>query len=378
MASTIDKSIQQSSNSRRASLDFIRIFACLCVLVCHTKDMLIIAGSPFASICTVLGYLGVPLFAILTGYLFLDRVFDGPYLERFFKRNFLPLVVAFEIWNIVWYLCTKVPVLLEGDWYVRSLGVTLRAGLFVGPADCALWYLHLCIALYLGIPIVAKALQWLTENKKNAYTVLLIVCLVLFGTALPTLAEYAPLLDERLGMSPVIGMNIFDGGVWGGSVWMIYLVAGYVTKRGLFRRIPMVALAIAVVALAVVSTGLAAYGMLLGRYSNIFLVALGILVFELFDRAQDSLAKRTAVEKALGCLSKYAFPVYMVHLWVGSLVLYALRLLGVGKAFMLGLPLGANAFAYLVFLILWFAASCVVVKLISYIPGTKKWALLWK
>lgn len=381
METAIEKPAQATTapaTTRRASLDLIRVFACLCVLICHTKDMLIVAGSPFAPVAYVLGYLGVPLFVILTGYLFLDRTFDGPYLTRFFKRNFLPLLVAFEIWNIVWYLCTQVPILLEGDWYVRSLGVTLRAGLFVGPTDCALWYLHLCIALYLGMPIVAKVLQWLSECKKNAYTILLVVCLVLFGTVLPTLAEYAPLIDERLGMSPVIGMNIFDGGVWGSSVWMVYLVAGYAIKRGLFRKISLGALVAPVVVLAALCIGLSAYGVLYGRYANLFLCALGILLFELLDRTQDGLAKSEGAARAFGALSKYAFPTYMVHLWVGSLVLYALRMLGVGKAFILGLPFAGNALAYLGFVIVWFAACCVVVKILSYIPGAKKWALLWK
>ena len=374
----MERTLNKPASSRRASLDLIRIFACFCVLICHTKDMLVVTASPLAPVCDVIGYLGVPLFVMLTGYLFLDRVFDGSYLQKYVKRNFLPLLVAFEVWNIVWYLCTKVPLLMEGDWYVRSLGVTIRAGLFVGPTDCALWYLHLCIGLYLGIPIVAKVLQWLSANGKNAYTILLVVCLALFGTVLPTLSEYAPLLDERLGMSPVIGMNIFDAGVWGNSAWMVYLLAGYAIKRQILRKIPLFALVVSTIALGASCVGLAAGSMLLGRYANIFLLLLSVLVFELLDRCQGGLSSHVAVEKALAFLSPYTFPVYMVHLWVGSIVLYVLRMVGLGKAFVLGLPIAANALAFLVFLVVWFAASCLVVKVLSFIPGAKKWALLWK
>lgn len=34
----------------------------------------------------------------------LDRHYDSEYLQRFLKRNLLPMFVALEVWNIIWYI----------------------------------------------------------------------------------------------------------------------------------------------------------------------------------------------------------------------------------------------------------------------------------
>ena len=60
----------------------------------------------------MIGTIGVPLFVILTGDLMLPRNFNkDDYLSRYLHRNFLPLLISFECWNLLRFLFDKIPFL---------------------------------------------------------------------------------------------------------------------------------------------------------------------------------------------------------------------------------------------------------------------------
>ena len=93
-----------SKVSRRASLDLIRSFAIIAVVALH-----VVPQSESAWVYRIffesMSKVGVPLFLILSGYLMLDRDYTEPdRLKRFFVHNWLPMVVAFELWVFVSFL----------------------------------------------------------------------------------------------------------------------------------------------------------------------------------------------------------------------------------------------------------------------------------
>ena len=57
------------------SLDVLRTIAIVAVLVCHGSKTGLIA--PFSALLLAVGQLGVPLFALLTGYLMLGRDYSS-------------------------------------------------------------------------------------------------------------------------------------------------------------------------------------------------------------------------------------------------------------------------------------------------------------
>ena len=226
--------------ARDASLDLVRAVAMVLVVLCHFAPLVMSHHPAALSVCTSLGFLGVPLFVMLTGYLMLGRTYDDATLARFLKRNLLGMLVAFEIWNALWcVLGNNVPALLPGANGLPTDPVeALHAALFLGPTGNALWYLHMSLALYLGIPVVSWALQKL----RGPYRVLLGVCLVACGTLVPSLvAAQASLRPSLIPLAPVLEMSVFSASVWGHSAWLLFLVVGYAarTLRDRLRPAPL-------------------------------------------------------------------------------------------------------------------------------------------
>mgnify|MGYP000697734088 CR=1 FL=1 len=60
-----------------------------------------LTGNQIAASCAIgLSTLGVPLFLMISGYLLLDRDYTKERTLTFFKRNLLPLVVSYEIFDL--------------------------------------------------------------------------------------------------------------------------------------------------------------------------------------------------------------------------------------------------------------------------------------
>lgn len=79
--------------------DIIRIFAILCVVLCHSSEVayLPLVSIPYA-VLHFIGRLGVPLFFFLTGALVLSKRFDSPEgIRRFYTHNLIGLLVTAEI-----------------------------------------------------------------------------------------------------------------------------------------------------------------------------------------------------------------------------------------------------------------------------------------
>lgn len=80
--------------------DILRSIAIVAVVCVHSLPVPIINGGGWRLFVSAaigsLSKIGVPLFLIITGYLMLDRDDSGPKLKRFFKHDYLPLLVSFE------------------------------------------------------------------------------------------------------------------------------------------------------------------------------------------------------------------------------------------------------------------------------------------
>ena len=100
-----------NETSRVQSIDVLRTLALLCVLSIHSlraaiaqvngQDLSGLTGNQIAASCAIgLSTLGVPLFLMISGYLLLDRDYTKERTLAFFKRNLLPLIVSYEIFDL--------------------------------------------------------------------------------------------------------------------------------------------------------------------------------------------------------------------------------------------------------------------------------------
>lgn len=219
-----------SRAERDASLDRIRALAALLVVLNHAAETLFALvpksvaalSVPARLLCFsafTLGRLGVPLFLMLTGYLLLPRSYEGSRVERFYRRNLLPLLLSWELWIVLYNLYIAVR-----DQQAFDLGMYLRNALLLEHVELPhSWYLPMILGVYLFLPFFAEAL-----HSIRARTAAILGAVVFFyfflvpSLNLPCLAAGLP-RERQLLTQPDF---MFSGGVYG-----LYLLLGYAVSQ---------------------------------------------------------------------------------------------------------------------------------------------------
>lgn len=300
---------------RLYTMDAIRVMAMILVIIVHTRHYFFApsAHSNIYAMLMIIGTVGVPLFVILTGYLMFDRNYeDNSYLRKYLTRNLLPLIITYEFWNIAWnilrYTCAvETP---------QSWKAIIKAALFMGDTLSALWYLPMTIALYLGMPILSMAVHRITST---CYQKVLIAALLLSGTIIPSIAPIVSIFGLKPSIHSVLRMNIFGASVWGESVWMIYLLAGYAIYKGKLKCIKTNLLILLGVVLPIgIMVPIQHSGHNVQHYDFILVVVLSISIFEIMTRGEKLLQTCSALQSLISSISKISFGVYMMHIFVGG------------------------------------------------------------
>lgn len=319
---------------RLYSMDATRVLAMILVIIVHTRYYFFapdVHSSLFAML-TVVGTVGVPLFVILTGYLMFDRNYeDNTYLQKYIMRNLLPLITAYEFWNITWNILRYTHV-VENP---QKWSTIIKAALFMGDTLSALWYLPMTIALYLGMPILSIAVHKITLSS---YQKLLFIALILSGTIIPSFIPLFSLFGHTPSIHSVLKMNIFGASVWGESVWMIYLLSGYAIYKGILKFIKTSVLSVLGIILPIgIMYGIKYSGHHVQHYDFVLVVLLSISTFELLTRGEQLLQSNSVLCALITSISKISFGVYMLHIFVGGAIFQLLKATGldipIGKSF---------------------------------------------
>ncbi len=380
------------AKERRLSLDLVRVVAIFLVLLVHTRSFFINPQTSALALATtqMLGNLGVPLFVILSGYLMVDRPYDSPeYRKKFFKRNLLPLFVAFECWNFLWFVFSNIPAIsYPGGGFPVDAHRMIKTALFIGDTGSALWYLPMMLALYLGLPIVSMVIKKFdSKGERTGYGILLMVLIAIFGTAIPSLQLGVQMAGMSTQINPVLSMNIFSANVWGNSVWVLYLVMGYFLKRGVLKNVPTWAVAVLLTLLPIVlGIGLDWHQLITGGttlesgYSFVLVVIAGIGLFELLDRTNGALdkIKGGVLAKITTSVSRTSFATYMIHLFVIGFGLNVLHQY-TQTIYMSELMPVPECIALLIVADIVVLAICAIIaELVSKIKPVGRWLLLMK
>lgn len=146
----------------------------------------------------VVGRIGVPLFYIISGYLFFQR-YDNSlkcYKNKLKKRIF-SLLVPYLIWNFIAYLVYAfITHTMQPEDFVQSFWV-VNSKPGHSPADGPLWFVRTLMML----SIISPVMYCLNKNKYTAFISLILLLLWLIGC-------------PGFNKGTIIGFTLFNAGVW--------------------------------------------------------------------------------------------------------------------------------------------------------------------
>ena len=297
------------SDKRIQWIDLVRALATLLVILCHVVegvyDMDINGmGSLgfweqiFVFLMFTVSRMAVPFFLMITGYLMLDRRYDGKQCEDFVKGKWVPLLVCTEIWFVIYDF-----LLYFLDYEEVDLIETIEDVLFFRAVNMThVWFLPMMLGLYLLIPFAANAIHDLPPRSMR----LPIIIYTFFAFVFPVVQVLETTVgDKNLKLQFAMG---FSGGAYG-----LYMLFGFMVKKGVFKQFrfsQLMAMALLNVTLAVL---LQMYCFSKGVnykvwYDCIFLAVASLLVFEMFSRI-----KRVHAYRLFRRIAYYSFGVYLVH-----------------------------------------------------------------
>lgn len=350
-----------TSTKRFIWIDYLRCIAIICVILCHVTETTvslsignyfdISSGYNIPLVFFAIGRIGVPFFILITGFLLLDREYNKEKRISFWNKRVIHLFIIVEIWLAIyffWYqFYEKTPV---------SMGDYIKEMLFLRNCDMShMWYMSMILGVYIFIPFVSIVLR----NVEVNHIIFIWGICVVYSFGIPTLNIILNILN-RENASMQLSLE-FGGGVYG-----CYLIAGYLIKNDILKKIRNSILILTAFVCIVLLCGLEVFSYRNGItynawYDCIFLLIIGMCLFEFCSRLE--LKSNRVIEFG----SKYSFGVYLTHNMVRAFIMKNIVFDSVNKIVMI-----------VIYEILVIVISYIVTFAISKIPKIGKYILYIK
>lgn len=335
---TIVKPIEKEKRPRHHSpaLDFIRVFALISISLNHCLNRVYpmggdmyagfagigTASAVFAAVVNVFSRIGVPLFLMITGAIFLNRAFpDTDSIKKFYKENFLSLFITTVIWYVLFFfylVLINLPAhhsLSDLPVYIKNL---VRTVLLINPATVnSMWYMPMILAIYLILPFVARAIRGISVK-----VAIIPIAVVVFGSmVVPDVNDILRNFGiERQYSFALQAANMF-------SMYLVYVLFGYYLTHMRLRWMKTPVLLGLTIALFLLCVAFQFWSFHNPSQYNFSYHAVGLLgisvgTFELLFRFTN---REFKCQPVIAYLSKISFAVYFVHIWVLLVVRFLLK-----------------------------------------------------
>lgn len=315
---------------RNPTMDALRIFACVGVILAHVGAMCftidaVEEGTVAWVMCRILKAVAlwsVPLFAMLTGFFFLNPEKELP-LKKLYGRNTLRLVIALVFWT------------LFNAFTVHSQYYPF------GGVETNFWYVGMCIGLYISMPVLRRV----AVNEK----------LLSYACWVWVFIRCYYYVEKFIDVPIVFTDYVFTEFV-GYCLWGYYLGKLALDKKRarLVYLLGLVAL-LATVALPLLLVGKVSFG-----YADPAPILATFAIFLFAIRHPLDVSEKTG--KVLAHFSKATFGIYMAHSFV------------VIEAFSRLYHIFPNPFVLvLVAFVVIFGLSYFITLVIKQIPVLKNW-----
>ena len=339
-------------------LDFIRCFACLCVIMIHTVSRYI--QQDFGSLNfwagNILGCfsrVGVPLFVMISGALMLDENYS--FSNKKLISHIKKMILFFVFWSAVYCIICEIadPVLLKHE----SLSIRHLIGCFVeGPAH--LWFVYMIVGLYLILPLLRL---WVKKENKT-YVEYFIILSLIFAVLIPQIisvgSNYSSIFEK---INDIFEKQLYLQYVGGFTVYFIlgwYLHNFDFKYKTIIYILGIVGFLVSVFSTYILSVSTGKYTPMHGSLTiNIFFQTAAVFLF-----VQTRYAERSPLYKMVGIVSKNSLGIYAVHLLIINMIYKALSFVGLNNA-IITIP---------IMFIGSFVLSCAVSMVCRKIPVLKK------
>lgn len=310
--------VSKIGGKRIAQFDIARVFAILCVVLCHCSEAFYsytadgyIEASVFSSIIMtsffIIGRLGVPIFLFLSGALLLRKEIETDSdILLFYKKNLLPLVIV----NIVWVFIYNLFYIVIGEISFDPVSI-IREIFFMKQIPASqMWYMPMIIGVYLGIPFIAKII------KSFSLKSLLVIFAMIFISSFvfPLINTILNLQGTENSWNLLLLLNFF-GGAYG-----LYVVTGYLIVQKYKAKIKSswacLLVALGFIAMMVTQICVNKNGNSYSIwYNDPFLFMCSVGLFTLFCQIRDK-----KVSKKLRLFFEYfsqiSFAIFLVHIMI--------------------------------------------------------------
>ena len=377
------KAIPLDSNAtkRHVYLDIARIFAILSITCYHAFSRSFALGvnhlqeytshcllfTVLKSLLYVFCRLGVPMFLAITGALLLNKSMESSRdLSRFYKHNWLSLLITTEIWYVIMYwfvLLSPGNTVLE----TQGLGVAIvgmiKTMLFIDQTTLSsMWYMPMILCVYTTIPFMNIVKNKLSGMNALKYLLIPLILTYCVSTMLPVINDLRTVNSRVPWSSALSESNLI-------SQYYLYIFIGYFVSKGMLQRFKTRYILLGAGLSLAVCWAYQFYGFsqtntLYMRYQFPMLPICTGFLLELFRRLPQLPKKCAGV---FAYLSKISFAIYFVHILLVTALTWipAIHLLPVHFKFAL---LEAVSFG----------GSILIIVPLSQIPFLRKYLFLIK
>lgn len=346
---------------REVWVDWLRVFACLLVMVVHSSepfyldgyDTLILTDADliWASAIDSGARMSVPLFVIASSYLLFPLRYSS---GEFFKRRAVRILIPFVVWSVVYALCYGDP--------LTNLSTLLLNFNFTASH---LWFVYMLVGIYILMPILSP---WAKDVSKKELKVYL--ALWLLTTIIPLIRDIMTLGNVSYIMGPSFIPRQADYPLWGECSWnpngtfyyisgcIGYLLAGLYFRRFVgdmkWKKVLIVSLPLLLIGFGVIEGGFVLKALsksegifpIRGDWGNTIWMettwhneTLGVALMTLGTVVLLKKIKTDGMfyQKMIVPISKASYGMYLMHLMLLPVVSNALRhVLGIGEEGLLG------------------------------------------
>ena len=292
---------------RLYSLDFLKIFACLCVIMNHVIEFIkdyanhSFSGALFYSVNFSIYKCAVPIFIMTTGVLLLRKKISYREMVKKIIRIFIPLLILSFI------------IYIKENQTTFSFYTFLEL-FFKDPIKVPYWYLYMLIVLYLMVPFIQKMIQ---EFKDNDYKYFIFMVLLLPGL-LNIISVYSPIsFSQSFFMAWIpIYLGYFVGGY--------YLYQISLKKKDFYFSILIFLISTILLGLSMflpfIYKGELAF--VLDNTSNLFVMLASLSIFYIARYLIEPKTMNQMLARIISFFSSTTFGIYLIHFLVYYMVYF--------------------------------------------------------